>query len=371
MDMSSRILTVFLVTALVFSAFPARADSPKDEIIYRASLGRADDVRLLLKQGASPNEKNHAGVPLLSLAAARIDGEGINVAKVLVDAGADVNGNDAIGRTALFYAANSGNLPMVKYLLDKGIHYYAEDNNGTIARTLAFQAGHMDIVKAMDDFVKAQTKKVDEQYKKADAILAERYREEQKRRAVPPPSPPPPSPKPASPPENKAAKQRKEEDVKRLAHDLSFHACAFQYWYFVDAVKQITELSPDEMDVAIDSHKKQMEVIEKALIRDYGKEPRFVINISDSAQKRIYSELAALESNSYRHEKGVGRMDDVEARCQNISRDWDIDPADVPDMPGGAPNNTSTNLKSERTYLPDGMTPPPHGTASGSGFGGR
>ncbi|MDE3060996.1 MAG: ankyrin repeat domain-containing protein, partial [Pseudomonadota bacterium] len=314
--------------ALVLGAIPARADTPAGEMVYRASLGSADDIRVLLKQGASANQTNNIGVPVLCLAAARSDKEGIEVAKALLAGGADINGTDKNGQTALFYAARNGNLPMVNFLLEHGIKYYAEDKDDTIARTVAFDNGYTDIVKAMDDFVKAQTKKVEEDYKKAYALIAERKKQEQEkaeklRKAAETPSP-------ASPPVDKAVEARKAENMERLAQGLSYHACEFQYWYFLGAVKQESELSPDELDIAVDTHKKQVEAIEKTLADEYGKQPKFVADIVNSAEKRIFNQLSGLDTNFSRHEKGVGKMDDAESRCQHIARDWNIDPVTIP-----------------------------------------
>lgn len=320
MNMSSRLFTVFLMLALALAAFAAHADSPAGEMVYRASLGSADDIKVLLKQGASANQTNELGVPVLCLAAARSDNDAIPVAKTLLAGGADINGLDKEGETALFYAARSGNLAMVNFLLNHGIKYYAEDKNDSIARTVAFENGHTDIVKAMDDFVNAQTKKVEEDYQKAYALMARR-KEAQEGAA----------PSPASPPD-KETQARRQQNVEQLEKGLSYHACQFQYWYFVDAVKQDTELSADELNIAIDTHKKQVEAIEKTLIDTYGKETGFVSDITDSAKKRVYNQLAAMETNFSRHEQGIGRMDDAEARCQHVARDWDIPASSVPQV---------------------------------------
>src|SRR5689334_8205989 len=58
---------LFLALCFAFIApFPAPAlEDLKSELVYRTNLGRADDVKLLLQQGASANETNPEGVPLL------------------------------------------------------------------------------------------------------------------------------------------------------------------------------------------------------------------------------------------------------------------------------------------------------------------
>ena len=156
------------------------------EAVYRVNLGRADDVKLLIEQGVSPNSKDENGVPLLSLAAARVDKEGINVVKALIEAGADINSKDKESQSALFYAARRGNRDVVTLLLENKINYYSVDYTGNIARTIAFREGHTDIVKLMDDFVKAETDKITEQYRALSKALEEQYKaqEQQQKQAA-------------------------------------------------------------------------------------------------------------------------------------------------------------------------------------------
>ena len=138
--------------------------SPQKEIIYRVHLGRADDVKLLIVNGVSPNTTNDEGVPLIALAATRKDPEGINVMQTLLDNGADINGRDTQGQTALFHAARVGQKESVMFLLQHGINYYQVDNNGDIARNIAHQQGHAELLASMDDFVKQEAEEIRQQY---------------------------------------------------------------------------------------------------------------------------------------------------------------------------------------------------------------
>lgn len=126
--------------------------SARSDFIYRVNLGRADDVRLLMRQGSSPNQLSGEGVPVLCLAAGRVDPEGVNVTQALLEAGANLNGRDGKGQTALFYAAKAGNIATINYLLDAGIDMYALDNNGDVARTIAHRSGQQEALKAIDDY---------------------------------------------------------------------------------------------------------------------------------------------------------------------------------------------------------------------------
>jgi len=372
---------LLLCLALPFQAIAADAPDPKTEIIYRTNLGRADDVRILLDKGVSTEQTDKDGVPLLALAATRQDDEGINVVKLLLDRGANINATDKRGQNALFYAARHDNKEIVDYLLEKGINYYAPDKDGYIARTIAYETGHQDIVQAMDDFVKTQTDKVRAQYEENNRIIMERYKELEKPPVKPepepeskPPSQPPAAvetpietPKPALPlppapvvqplapvkaepakpeaetlapaepetppelsPEEKAAKEAENKqqvaEVKKLASQLSFHYCAYQYWYFCRSSKQRTELSNDELNMSIDSHADAINDLIDQINDNYHVDPKLTTTIGDSAKIRIFNELNGMESKTERHEKGVGKMDDMQARCGEISREWDIAP---------------------------------------------
>ncbi|MEQ1706457.1 MAG: ankyrin repeat domain-containing protein, partial [Rickettsiales bacterium] len=148
----------------------------RDEIIYRTSLGRASDVKILLEQGASVDETNQSGVPLISLASSRTDAQGIDVVKTLLEAKADINKVDSRGRNALFYAAKSGNRKTVEYLLAKNIKYAAVDSAGYNARVIAYQTGNNEIVEILDGFVRGQNEAIRKQYDEANKEIAEKYK---------------------------------------------------------------------------------------------------------------------------------------------------------------------------------------------------
>jgi|GEM_PF-3148490 len=174
---------IFICATLAFLTIHAdsyaRSDaSARREIAYRASLGRAEDISMLVRQGASPDEINEDGVPLIALAAKRKDKEALTVLKTLLELGADINAKDTMGQTALFYAAKDGNTENVKFLLDNNINYYALDNNGDLARNIAFREGHNNIVQMLDGFVNEQSVKVNKQYEAANEAMAKRFEEQ-------------------------------------------------------------------------------------------------------------------------------------------------------------------------------------------------
>ncbi len=323
------------------------AGTPQNEIIYRTHLGRADDVKLLITQGASPNLTNDAGVPLLSLAASRKDKEGLAIMSVLLAAGANINATDTEGQTALFHAARQGNKDAAMLLLESGIQYYVVDNNGDVARNLAHREGHKELLVTMDAFVTgegakrkaeyeayhrslqdrqeeerkaieaqhaAETKKGKEEFdeavarnKELESLYKEEFDELQKAREE----------------DRDALLAKREEDIfEQKLEDIAFHTCAFQYWSYCKSLNQTTEISKDEVNVAIDTHQDTVEELRKELAEEYELTEDYIDGIINRSKKRIFSQLSRMPSKSYRFEHGVGKMEDMRTRCTDVAKLW-------------------------------------------------
>ena len=431
------LIAICFLATFTTGAFAAD-ESVRSEIVYRASFGRADDIKLLVAQGASPDQVNGNGTPILAVAAVRTDPEAANVIGALLDLGAHINASDPKGQNALFYAAKSGNVEIVNLLLERKIDLQAVDANGNNARAEAAAAGHQNIIDAMDAFVKKQALekntavkqqqelKADEAQKataasQAKALVAitdkqskkiaedkikdasqslektpeavadgepfaidekkleqanapvaeeapptETFTPEQQRRfdsiikhglekpaeetTKAPPAPPVKTPDDlaAEKAARDAAEQKRKQDIKNMAYDVAYHTCAFQYWVYVLQVRQSTELGSEELTIAIQTQKDAAEAPEKKMISEYHLPPSFYANITNSAQLRIYDQLNSMASNRVRHENNVGKMDDMENRCEEIARQWGF-PASYKANPSAVPNDgKSSNGKPSR-----------------------
>jgi ankyrin repeat protein len=118
-----------------------RGASPR--IVFASALHRAafagdlELAKLLLSHGADPHAVSSDRESMLEAAAglALIPGyqashpnaERVELAKILVELGEDVNWADAYGITPLMAAANLGDTPLVQYLIDKGADLGAYD----------------------------------------------------------------------------------------------------------------------------------------------------------------------------------------------------------------------------------------------------
>jgi ankyrin repeat protein len=118
-----------------------RAGSPR--IVFATPLMRAafsgdlELVKLLLAHGTDPTIVSKDGETMVEAAAGlgfiqgyskgRSWAERLEVVKLFVDLGADVNAADGYGITPLMVAGNMGDVPIIQYLIDKGADLGAYD----------------------------------------------------------------------------------------------------------------------------------------------------------------------------------------------------------------------------------------------------
>lgn len=124
-----------------------------------ASLGRADQVRLLLNAGADPNTVDpHGGLPLISA----LDSHDPEIVEMIVQGGADVNRRDPIGTLPLFAAidrevdgADQLSEPlqcgMSQKLLELGADLTLRDSEGQTAIELARKLRHAPFLKLLEE----------------------------------------------------------------------------------------------------------------------------------------------------------------------------------------------------------------------------
>jgi len=351
-SMMSRTLRIFLALFLLLPCFMVQAaDDPMAELIYRASLGRADDVSLLIKNGASPDAKNEDGVPVLALAAARKDLEGLNVVQVLVENKADIEATDHNGQTAIFYAAKQGNVPIVNYLLEQHVNAYVVDTHGNQPRMVAYLAGQQDVVAALDSFALKETANVhqqthsqeeiqqlkvkqDELAKKQDQLAEETHEIKQQLS------------------QQQITQQQPtvtNDEMRKAAMNMAFNTCAFQYWSYCGNKKQSTELTPEELDVTIASYQEQAEHNKNDLAYVQKMSIPQINDMITSVENRIFNELNVMPSNIERHEEGVGKHTDMERRCNKIAAAWD---APVPDLMGPKSDTVVPNTSQPKDGKP-------------------
>lgn len=111
-------------------------------------FGNEDVARLLLLNGADPNVSSRNGYnvyPLHSAVAANYD----MIAKMLIEAGADVNVVQMSGATPLHSAAQNGNIELLIVLLEAGANVNALTEDGKTAADKASEKGFGEIAKIL------------------------------------------------------------------------------------------------------------------------------------------------------------------------------------------------------------------------------
>lgn len=106
-------------------------------------------VDLLLKNGADPLQK-FKGKDYKSSCISIAAQEGhLEIAKLLADAGADVDERGIVGHTPLRIACRNGHLDLVNYFISKGCDVDSRGEDGATPLEHAASKGHLDIVKAL------------------------------------------------------------------------------------------------------------------------------------------------------------------------------------------------------------------------------
>lgn len=111
-------------------------------------FGNEDVTRLLLLKGADPNLSSRNGYnvyPIHSAVASNHD----MIAKMLLEAGADINVVQMSGATPLHSAAHNGNIELLIVLLEAGANVAAKTEDGKTAADKASERGFLEIAKIL------------------------------------------------------------------------------------------------------------------------------------------------------------------------------------------------------------------------------
>ncbi len=117
--------------ALLLAGVALAACQPRqsnDPIVSAVALNETEKVADYLAEGGDPGQKTRDGDPLLYVASGPRGG--VDVARQLLEAGADPNARSAEGRTVLQNAASWCDIAMVTLLLDVGANAMATGPEG-------------------------------------------------------------------------------------------------------------------------------------------------------------------------------------------------------------------------------------------------
>lgn len=122
------------------------AQSPEEQLCFAVVRGDEAEVKRLLQEGADPNGKDRFGGSALEGAA---DGGFTEIVRLLVRKGADVNSRGTLGGTPLILAAAKGHLEVARFLLESKADVNARADTGVTALTVAKQNRHKEVVELL------------------------------------------------------------------------------------------------------------------------------------------------------------------------------------------------------------------------------
>ena len=118
-------------------------------LMYAAYVGNIEVIKLLIEKGADVNARNNHNGTALMLVAQR--GDLVSV-RLLLEKGADARVRHASGYTALMYAAASENSDpeLIRAFLARGVELNVKANDGETALKLAGRKGRTEIVRLLE-----------------------------------------------------------------------------------------------------------------------------------------------------------------------------------------------------------------------------
>lgn len=138
----------FLTLFLFLASFLVNAQSSNDQKLFKAvQENKTEAVESLLQKNANPDIVVQVG-PWMKVNAliTAVNKKNLDVVKLLVAKGANVNWQDGFDTSALMYAANMGLYDMVEYLLANGADIKAQDKQGNTVLSAAKESKNEKVI---------------------------------------------------------------------------------------------------------------------------------------------------------------------------------------------------------------------------------
>src|SRR5262245_3895186 len=167
-----RILAILLSACALSATLSAQVPdfTPKTPLIGALLHNDVAEAKRLLAGGADPNDSGFVGMPPIVLAIVR---QNVDLVRMMVARGADLNARDRSGSTALMWAAfnETGDARLVEALLELGADPAAANQAGETALVWALRRGDTPVVSALRRAGAAETALTKASIEKTIALL--------------------------------------------------------------------------------------------------------------------------------------------------------------------------------------------------------
>lgn len=256
----------------VYSLAQGTQRSINDDLMYRISFGRVDDVKGLLEKGAEPNIYGAMGDTPLILAMARNPNEADEMVRAILVKGGDPNFPDKNGIYPLEVAIKNDRPSIVRILIDSGADIHMKSQTGMTMIDLANKFDKQEVVQAINDKLKKESEMEAQMHDPA--------------RLLP------------------------------LIHQFSTSVCELNYWnnYL------FSEQNPKDNESSREKIAKSKELGEKVggEIARYFPNVKLASYVTFSGDS-ITAVFKSLRDNKTRAENGIGTDDDAHKRCKPIA----------------------------------------------------
>ncbi|MBN2652556.1 MAG: ankyrin repeat domain-containing protein [Spirochaetales bacterium] len=117
-----------------------RDEEGKTPLYLAIELGFDDIAKFLIDIGADPNIPNNEGQTPLFIASEK---NNLQIVELLLKAGADIDSKDSYGRTAMYYAVYTENFRMMEILKENGADIFIRDDQGNSPASIAIEKGRL------------------------------------------------------------------------------------------------------------------------------------------------------------------------------------------------------------------------------------
>src|SRR5229473_3256243 len=136
----------WLIIELLENVHSQRSTDNATPLHLASQSGKVDVARMLIERGADPTAQSKDGETALHLASRRGNAD---LARMLIERGADLTAQSKYGVTALHLASQSGNVDVACMIIERGADPIAQSKDGETALHIASQLGNVGLARML------------------------------------------------------------------------------------------------------------------------------------------------------------------------------------------------------------------------------